>query len=304
MKVKAFFYILITLIIIIFLVVYWFIPFNVIEFNAGPTNSNFTLSNLENQSLQYYQNMRFPNENISYRIYECSLQKQADMKRAFEMMQELTMLNFYPVEYGQEISVTCNEANQFEDEKGLFVAGEGGPTNVTLAGNFNVIYAGKILLIRNSDCEKPNVALHELLHVLGFSHSQNPDNIMYEITDCRQTIGEDMINLINEIYSVPSEPDLLFEDASAVMHGKYLEANFSVRNNGIKYSGESKIKILADGEEIKESELPPIEVGYGIKISQTIWVAQINVKKIEFVIENNFEELDKANNKVSLEIKK
>ena len=50
---------------------------------------------------------------------------------------------------------------------------------------------------------------------------------MYEISRCDQTIGEDIISFINEIYSIPSSPDLLFENATALMHGKYLDINLT-----------------------------------------------------------------------------
>jgi hypothetical protein len=247
--------------------------------------------------------MRFPSENISYRIENCPLQRKNDMQWAFEIIAEETILNFYPVASKEDITVTCEEAEKNEGK--YFIAGEGGPTNITVAGDFNVIEKGKILLMKDSDCEKPNIALHELLHVLGFDHSTNPNNIMYEISKCNQVIGEDIIDFINEIYSIEPKPDLLFEDAFASMHGKYLDINFSIRNNGLEDSGESVVKVIADGKEIEEVKIPPVDIGYGRKISiMNIWIKQIEVEKIEFIIENNFEELDKVNNRVSFEIKK
>ncbi len=302
MEVKTFNSLLITIIILLLLSIYWFIPYNTVEFNAS-SNSNFSLNNNENNTLQFYSNMRFSETNLSYKIEECPLKRKNDMEGAFEILEEKTILNFYPVEYRQEITITCDDINKFEGN--LFIAGEGGPTNITVAGDFNVIESGKILLIKDSDCERPNVALHELLHVLGFNHSENPKNIMYEISRCSQTMGDDIINFINEIYSIPSQPDLLFENASASMHGKYLDINFSIRNNGIKDAEESIIKIIADGKEVKEIEIPPIEIGYGRRIYMSnIWIKQINVQDIEFIIENNFEEIDKINNKVTFKIKK
>ena len=144
-----------------------------------------------------------------------------------------------------------------------------------------------------------------MLHVLGFDHSKNPKNIMYEISRCDQTIGDDIIDYINELYSTPSQPDLLFEDASASMHGKYLNINFSIRNNGLKYAPESVVKILVDGKETESVDIPATDIGYGRKISvENIWVRQINVENIDFVIEGDFEELSKDNNKVTFEIKK
>ncbi|MEK6833068.1 MAG: CARDB domain-containing protein [Nanoarchaeota archaeon] len=302
MEGKTFYSLIAIIILLLLFFSYWFIPYNTTEFNASP-NSNFSLNNSENNSLQFYSNMRFSETNLSYRIEDCPLQRTNDMSWAFNIISDTTILNFFPVEDRQEITITCDDANKFEGN--LFIAGEGGPTNITVAGKFNIIESGKILLIKDSDCERPNVALHELLHVLGFDHSKNPKNIMYEISRCDQTMGEDIIDFINEIYSIPSQPDLLFENTSVLMHGKYLDINFSIRNNGIKDSEESVVKIIADGKEVKEIEIPKIEIGYGREIYITnIWIRQINVQNIEFIIENNFDELSKTNNQVMFEIKK
>jgi len=282
--------------------VYWFIPYNTINFDLS-SNSNFSLNNDENSTLQFYPNMRFTDTNLSYKIEECPLKRKNDMEWAFDIMEKETILRFYPVEEEQEITITCDDRNKVEGN--LFIAGEGGPTDITVAGDFNIIKSGKILLIKDSDCERPNVAIHELLHVLGFDHSENPKNIMYEISRCDQTIGDDIIDFINEIYSIPSLPDLAFKNASASMYGKYLDINFSIINNGIKDSEESVVKIMADGKEVKEIEIPKIEIGYGRKIYvSNIWIKQISIQNIEFIIEHNSKELDKINNKVVFEIKK
>ncbi len=296
--------ILIIIVIILLVSIYWFIPITSTEFDlSSNTNHNFSLNSYETVPAQFYENMRFPDKVISYRIEDCPLQRKNDMELAFDIMEQQTILEFYPVTQNQQITVTCDEAVRYEGK--LFIAGEGGPTNITIAGNLNVIEAGKILLLKDSDCENPNIAIHELLHVLGFDHSENPNNIMYEISRCSQTIGEDTINFINEIYSIPSNADLLFEDATAKMHGRYLDINFSLRNNGLKQAEETTVKVFADEKQVKEIDIPEIDIGYGRKVSiSNIWVNQIEVKNIEFVIESDFPELDKNNNKIVFEIKK
>ncbi len=300
---KIIFSLLFIILSISMLVLYWFVPFKTIEFGIKPSNSNFSLNNYVTENMQFYQNMRYIDSKISYKIEDCSLQKRNDMERAFEIISNMTILNFYSVNNNEKISVTCD--SKVKIEEGLFIAGEGGPTNITLAGKFNVILHGKILLIRESKCEKPNVALHELLHALGFNHSNNPNNIMYPISKCKQTVGLDIIELINKIYLIPSYPDLVFEDVSAMIHGRYLDVNMSIRNKGIKGSEEVKIIIYADDTFVKEIKLDALEVGYGrIIILNNIWVKKININNLKFVIDSNFNELEKKNNEIILEIKK
>ena len=279
--------------------VYWFVPFQQIEFGVSG-NTNFSVDGFED-SMQFYPDMRFPSSDIPYRIDGCPLQKQDDMERGFAILGNETGLNFYPVSGGEEISVGCDSNVRIEN--GMFIAGEGGPTNITQTGKFNVILSGRIMLLKDSECEKPNVAIHELLHVLGFKHSENPNNIMYNYSKCGQTIGDDIINLLKDLYAVPSEPDLAFESVNASVHGRYLDAEMNVRNVGLQKAGGSKISIYADGKLVEEVELDELEVGYGRKISlKNVGIMQISVSELDFEIEYDYEELNKENNNIKMEI--
>ncbi len=299
---KIFFSFIFILFASLLLILYWFVPFKTIEFGMKSRSSNFSLDN-ESGNMQFYPNMRYPNPRISYEIYNCPLQKEDNMERAFEIISDMSILDFYPVNYGGEISVTCDSRNKIQE--GLFIAGEGGPTNITKAGEFNVILRGSVLLIRESKCERPNIAIHELLHALGFEHSFNPNNILHPISNCRQTIGEDIPELISELYSVPSYSDLSFENVSAVMRGRYLDINMSIRNNGLKDSEKVKIIIYADETSVTEIDLDVLKIGYGkIIMLGNVWVPKINVKELEFFINSSFKELEKNNNRIILEIKK
>src|SRR3989339_58791 len=213
---------------------------------------------------------------------------------------------FQEIQFRQKVnhnnfSITCEEKNRLSE--GLFIAGEGGPTNITQTENFNVILNGQILLIRESTCHYPNIALHELLHALGFDHSQNQNNIMYNITNCDQTIGEDIITLINELYSYPQYTDLAIENVSAYMHGRYLDTTINVRNNGLKESENTTILIYANNKIVNEIPIGTLDIGYGLSISMNnTWISVINVKTLDFLINSNSEELQKNNNKIRLEI--
>lgn len=278
---------------------YWFIPSGEIKFTGGPVNPNFSISGSD--SMQFYENMRFANPNLSYRINACSMQKQSDMKQAFDFLSSKTILKFYETSSNEDIIIECEDKQRFES--GMFIAGEGGPTNISQTNKFNIISHGKILLLRDSTCSFPNIALHELLHVLGFSHSLNKNNLMYNITDCSQTLGEDIPSLINSLYSAQDLPDISFKNVNATMHGKYLDASIALINNGLKDSGSFKVNIYADDELVKEVPIEEIKIGYGRLITLTsIWVGQINIEKISYVIETGFPEMDKKNNKIELKV--
>lgn len=287
-----------SLISIVLLIIYWFFPYVPIDLKFN-SNANFSVEAQEGE-MQFYKNMRFPYKRISYQIADkCTLQKKGEMTRAFEIIEEKTLLEFYPLE-GGVINVYCEDKTRI-GEGGLFIAGEGGPSNVSLGKQFSVIQGGEILLIRNSNCQKPNVAIHELLHVLGFDHSDNPNNIMYPIGNCKQTIGDDLINKINELYSIPSLSDLVFENVSASMKGRTIDLAISVENQGLIDSESFDIVIYGDDKEIKRFESKGLQVGYREKITLTNQIiSQWKINELRFVIENNFEELNKKNNEIIL----
>lgn len=292
---------LIFLIIVIFLLgFYWIVPFDQVDFGFKERNYNFSLNSSE-LGMQFYPNMRFPTSNISYAVEDCPLGKKGDMQTAFETLSNKTIMNFYDTQSYGEIAVSCDSKNRIEG--GLFIAGEGGPTNITETSNFNVIKKGKILLIRESQCASPNVAIHELLHVLGFDHSSNPNNIMYNISKCNQEISQDMIDKINYLYSFPSYADLSIENVSSVMRGKYLDANITISNNGLIDSKNATLQIYADDKMIKEFEIKELEIGSGRKIFlSNIFIFKINVEKLKFSIIYNEPELNKEDNEIILDI--
>jgi hypothetical protein len=288
-----------TIILIGLIFVFYFFPSGKIDF-VQTGNANFSLTN--ESEMQFYSNLRFAETDISYRISDCTIKKQNDMEYAFSIIENVTSLNFYSVDSDGDLFVTCDEKVK-PSEGGLFIAGEGGPTTIISAGNFNVILDGKILLIKNSDCAKPNVAIHELLHVLGFEHSENSENIMYNITNCNQVIGDDVISLINDLYSVPSYPDLIFENVSASKDGTFVDINFTVLNYGLKDSENFVVKIYSGDSLLKEMEIEPVEIGRGriISVKNIFTIKQID--ELDVVIESDFDEIDEENNKIKLEIK-
>lgn len=285
------------------LAIYWFVPLDNAEFSIKPGNSNFSIGNEGTEDMQFYPNMRYPDSSISYNIEGCPLGKENDMEKAFETMEGLTVLDFYRVSENEMIYVTCQERNRVEN--GLFIAGEGGPTQIIAGDKFNTILKGEILLIKESQCPQPNIAIHELLHVLGFDHSANPNNIMYPVTRCSHVIGEDIPDLINELYSFSSLADLGITNISAEINGRHLSTEVIIMNSGLKDSESAELRIYADESLVKHMDIDPIKLGEGKKIILTnILISKISISELTFSIVADFDELEKENNKITLEIKK
>jgi hypothetical protein len=298
------------MLVVVLLAFYWFLPIGeLVEFGvSGSENANFTLNTSLNKSMQFYDNMRYQSPDISYRIEGCPLAREDEMKRAFDFLEGYTILNFYEAEGAdetEEISVTCEDSVRGErGERGLFIAGEGGVTNVTVTKNFNVIFNGMVLLLRESKCPDPIVGTHELLHALGFDHSDNPNNIMYPTVNCKQTIGDDLVDYINWIYSFPTLSDLSFENASASKKGGYLNFVITIRNNGLKNSENSTLIIYADNKSVKKLEIEPIPIGTGRMITlSNVFVMQRNIKELELFIKYDSEELNRDDNSITLGVK-
>ncbi|PJE81126.1 hypothetical protein COU58_04130 [Candidatus Pacearchaeota archaeon CG10_big_fil_rev_8_21_14_0_10_32_42] len=296
---KDFFVGIFSILAILLFLFYWFLPFEEMNFGVHK-NSEFSVGNLSSQ-MQFYPNMRFESNEISYKIdSDCSLKRKQDMERSFEYIENLTTLEFYPVENNEEISISCKDDVR-PSGGNLFIAGEGGPTKVISGDNFYLIYEGEILLLRDSKCEKPNVGIHELLHVLGFDHSENKNNIMYPVSSCSQTIGTEIVQKINTIYSYPSLPDLSLENISARAEGRYLDLNFSVKNMGLRDSPVGKAIIYGDEEIIKEIEIKVLKVGQGVNWElRNVWIPR-KIEKLKIEIITNGNELSLDNNEITLQ---
>jgi hypothetical protein len=237
--------------------VWYVLPGQTNQFEEFSAEINF--SGLPEQSNQFYPNMRYPDKRISYNIADsCGQGKRENAEGAFRILQEKTILEFYEKEDG-EIKVLCSDIAPEAEDEGHFVAGEGGPTDIINASLFNVIFSGQVALYKDEKCDSPKVAVHEILHALGFNHNNNKESIMYPVSDCSQEIEDDIINYINEIYSIPGNADLIIKEVNYSKSGRYLNFRINVMNLGLRDAQSAQLFVYADSSKIKDFDLKSIK---------------------------------------------
>ena len=255
----------------------------------------------------FEENLRFNHNNISYFIEpSCSNIQTASMKKAFQIFHEkMRIISFYEIDYkNADILVGCSE-DFIELGDNFFAAGEGGPSKIIDTTNFKIIQEGEIFLYKNSRCERPVVEIHELCHVFGFDHTSNPDDIMYNISNCDQKITQDMIEFIKELYSIEPLPDAKISKLLAVKKGRYLDFNITVSNEGLTEVEDLSLTLIAKGETIETINLDHIGVGYTKTLSATnIKLPSMNLETIDFILdyESKIKELNEENNVIQMTI--
>ena len=262
-------------------------------------------SNLSGQSpkiITFYNNIRFKSSLISYSISsDCNQRKLNASHNAFDIIQNKTILEFYELNNNAEINVYCSE--EVKELKGnYFVAGEGGPDFIVNTSKYNVIVNGTVLLYKNSGCDEPVVAIHEILHALGFKHSLNKNSIMYATSDCHQEITKEIIDEINYLYEDPALPDLTFIKLNARRKTVFLNFESEIKNIGLSNAENASLSIYSGNDFIKRYNLGDIDFGEGkiFKVSNVMFLHQSS--NLTFVIdnENTIPEINEENNKVDL----
>ena len=262
---------------------------------------------------QFYPNMKFNHNRISYKInLDCSQDKKDNMIAAFnELSKNVNNLEFYPSFDNYDIEIICDKENQVDIDEKHFVAGEGGAKEIIQTGKYNIINQGLILLYESSDiktlnCNYPSVELHELLHVFGFEHSENKNSIMYPYLDsCRQVLDDSITILLDKLYSKENLPDLYFENVSAVLNkcglGSCLDFNLTIRNSGSINAENVSFSVLDDGKLVQTRKVGAgfLEYGSGIFIEvKNFKLLHRNPSEVMFVLDYDgiIQELDEDNN--------
>ncbi|HRZ85975.1 MAG TPA: matrixin family metalloprotease [Candidatus Paceibacterota bacterium] len=296
---------------LIILVINYFIYFSEVQkfvrLNEENSNEkvNLTIKDYTN-GLMFYENMRFPSKSISYSIDSgCNDNKKNDSREAFKEIEKQTNIKFIEISKNGEIEVICSNEKKQPDSN-HFISGEGGPLTIINLTNYYVIFNGTMLLYEENKCKKPIVAIHEILHVLGFEHSKNEKSIMYPYYNCNQIIDEEIINKINQIYEIPTLPDLTLDSITAEKHGFYLDFEMKIFNKGFSDSNNTNLSIYADNKLVSNYEIGSLKIGSGKTIRVNNLKIPLSIKKISFIIdqENVQQEINKENNKAVLSLNK
>ncbi|MEK6935614.1 MAG: CARDB domain-containing protein, partial [Nanoarchaeota archaeon] len=279
-------------------------------FNKEP--QKLEVSNLSLDVKQFYLNMKFNHNEISYTIdINCLVEKKDKTLSAFkELSDKVNKISFYENNENPDIEVSCSEIEKHSVKEDYFIAGEGGAKEIIQTGRYNVITQGVILFNENPknsiECNWPIVELHELLHVFGFGHSDNKDSLMYPyLENCNQELDQSILDNLNNLYSQENLADLYFEKVDAVKKGRYLDFNVSIKNSGTIMAKNVSLSVIEDKKIIKQFELDDLSFGAGTNLA----VSNINLdsrssNEISIVIDekNNIKEIDETNNVAELRV--
>lgn len=228
------------------------------------------------KTTQFYPNLRFRDREINYFISSVCLEEKIKIiEKAFEIIENLTILDFNSENSNPEIFILCSDLSPTAEEENHFIAGEGGPSKIINASKYNVIFSSRVSLYRGDNCENPNVAIHEIFHALGFDHNANPQSIMYNVSNCNQKIDQSLVKEIEVLYSVESLPDLVITEIVASKEAVYLNANITVMNIGLKDSLKSTILLYWNDEKIREINISDVEIG----IRKTLKLENLRVSR-------------------------
>jgi hypothetical protein len=268
----------------------------------GSESPNQIMMNSEVKMM--YPNLRFNHNNISFFIDgACDEIKKSHILLAFMIISNQTeILNFYPTEVvGADILVLCSK-QVVDNSNNEVIAGEGGPVVINNSV-YQVIMNGKVLLYDQISCEYPVTELHEILHVFGFEHNDNPKTIGYPYLDCKQRLDEATIKILKEAYSTEPKAELYFTNVSATKIGKYLNVGVEIDNNGIIDAKAVSFDIYLGESKIGSYGLNEITLGAGKTIYLTnLKIPNNNERRIVLNITSITPEYEYGNNELELMI--
>lgn len=246
---------------------------------------------------QFYANMRFVSPRITYSFAQvCSENKQAVVLEVFRTLERTTPLRF-TTEGTPVFFISCQDLEVPGEEAGHFVAGEGGPTKTINASSFYIIQSANVSLYREETCDTPHVALHEILHALGFDHTADPRSIMFPVTDCKQTLDDAISKELTRLYSFPPYGDLVLRDANVTLAKGYMSFVVTVANQGL--GDITNVTLVVEGDNKREFSIGEIGIGKR-KIFSVDNIRVSEISSVTFTVFTAEPELSLRNNRAVL----
>ncbi|MEI6849748.1 MAG: matrixin family metalloprotease [archaeon] len=238
------------------------LPGKTVQFESQGNSVGGNYSQVYANQGQFYPNMRYPDRIITYSVSDsCNAQKKLDIDSAFSILENKTILKFDKISANGQIDFLCSNISPSSTDKDHFVAGEGGPVDVFISGKYYVIMSGKVSLYRDEKCSTPQIAIHEILHALGFDHNNNQKSIMYPVTSCDETVDSYISDEINLLYADYSYADLIINNADASKAGKYMDFSTQISNIGLKDAKDVTLHLYAGNTEVKNISLGDLPIG-------------------------------------------
>lgn len=246
---------------------------------------------------QFYANMRFVSPTIVYSFGEaCTLSKKRTVFEAFRLLESKTPLRF-TTEGTPVFFISCQDVAVPATEADHFVAGEGGPSKTINATQFYIIQMANVSLYRDETCDTPHVALHEILHALGFDHTSDSKSIMYPVTDCAQQLDTAITDELTRLYTLPSYADAVLTDANVSIADGYMSFIVTIANQGL--TDVLNATLVVEGGGRREFTLGEIGVGKR-KLFSVENIRVSNVDSVHFTVVVAQQELSLVNNEAIL----
>lgn len=262
--------------------------------------------NASNEVTQFFPNLRFNHNNLTYFINsECSQEKVSRMNQAFLIITQETGIIYFSQdsEENADILVGCS-FDSYETEENVFIVGEGGPTKMLNLSIYPLILRGKVIIYNESSCDYPITELHELFHVFGFDHINNSETIMYPYSGCEQKISPEMIEKIKELYSIPPKAEIYFENITASKKGIYFDFEVMVRNEGLIAAKNISLEVYSEEKKIDSFDLGVLEPGEGTSFNvQNLRLTSRNVEAVRMLLITETDEYNLENNELELNVK-
>lgn len=265
---------------------------------SGTLNLSAFVESDSSRATQFYPLMRFKSSSLTYTFDGCQETARSDVVRAFALFEENTPLRFSEQSAEGDITVLCERGNQEEHRGRYYVAGEGGPTLVLNTSLFTIIKKGSFTLYEDDECDEPHIAVHEMLHVLGFNHSANPNSILYPRLNCDQVVDEYLFDELNKLYSVPSKAELVIQYVESSKSGIYLSFFIEVENRGLADAEQATLALWNGNRLVDTFDLGSIDSGTIKKLRVQNIAMPFKAQTLTFKIDpdNTISELDENNN--------